>query len=42
MRLMMASMPKEEDIQNAPRIHKAALLCILLSTLRGYKSSTLL
>jgi len=29
---MMASIPKEGDVQKAPIIYKAALLCILLST----------
>jgi len=42
MRPMMASMPKEGDVWNASRIYKAALLHILLSTLREYKSGALL
>jgi len=39
---MMASMPEGGEVWNAPRIYKAALLCIFLSTSRGYESDTLL
>ena len=42
MRPVIASMPKEEDVQNAPNIHKAAFFYMFLSTLRGYKRGTLL
>jgi len=42
MRLVMASMSEEGDIWKAPRIHKAALFYILLSTLRRYESGALL
>ena len=42
MRSVIALMPKERDVQNAPNIYKAAFLCMFLSTLKGYKSGTLL
>ena len=38
----MASMPEDGEVWNVSSIYKAALLCMLLSTLRGYKSNTLL
>ena len=42
MKPTIALMPKEDDIQKVPRIHIAALLCILLSSLREYANGTLL
>jgi len=38
----MASIPNEGDVRKAPRIHKAALLCIFFKTFRGYKREALL
>ena len=38
----MASIPNVGDVQNAPMIHMAALLCIFLSSLSKYASGTLL
>ena len=41
-RSIIASMPKEREVQNMPKIYITALCCILLSSLIGYKSSILL
>jgi len=38
----MASIPLEGKVQKVPDIHKAALLCIFLSILRGYSRDALL
>jgi len=38
----MASIPEVEDVQNTPTIYNTALLYMFWSSLREYKSSTLL
>jgi len=38
----MTSMPMDGEVWNAPRIQRAALLCICLKTLNGYDSGALL
>jgi len=38
----IASMPNEEDMWKVPKIYKATLFCIFLSSLRRYASGTLL
>ena len=40
-KLAMALIPKVGDVWKVPRIYKAALLCIFLSSLRGYASGAL-
>jgi len=42
MRPAMALIPNKEDVWKAPNIHIASLLCIFLSSLRGYNNGTLL
>ena len=41
MRPVIASMPYEGDILNAPRIHKAALLWSLSDVFNGYNNGAL-
>jgi len=38
----IVSTPNVREMQKAPVIHKAALCCIFLSSLRGYKRGVLL
>jgi len=38
----IASIPKDGEVQKAPRIHIAAFYCILLSLLSRYDSNALL
>ena len=42
MRPAIVSMPDVGEVQKVSKIHKAALLYIFLSSLRGYGSSILL
>lgn len=39
---VIASISRVEDVWKVPKIYKEALICIFLSLLRGYTSSTLL
>jgi len=41
-KLTMALISADEEVQKAPKIHRDALLCIFLSSLRGYASKALL